>query len=152
MDKSLGYYIKRIGRSIKKYIDNSDYVKENPDVTNVKGFVIGYTLEQNRKGNKVYQKDIEAQFKFNRSTASEVLSNLEELGYITRVASIDDLRLKEIIVTDKGYSMINNFMKLTDKIDDIAFKGLTDDEVKTLKELLARVILNFDGKDDDNLC
>ena len=50
----------------------------------------------------VYQKDVEQEFRIRRSTATVMLQSLEQKGYLVRVASTEDARLKRILLTEKA--------------------------------------------------
>lgn len=50
----------------------------------------------------VFQKDIEEEFEIRPSTATVLLQRMENDGFIQRNQSMQDGRLKKIIVTEKG--------------------------------------------------
>ena len=67
---------------------------------------------------QVYQKDIEAEFNIRRSTATNILKNMEKKELIQRVPAKTDSRLKRIIILPKSLelqSAIDKFMEENDQ-------------------------------------
>lgn len=75
-------------------------------------FLNGFAANEN-----VFQKDVEKEFNIRRSTATNILKNMEEKGLIKRTALPSDSRLKIIEVQESGkkiQSEISKFLVATD--------------------------------------
>ena len=73
-----------------------------PDLSGVRGMVLGDIVRANRNGRDVYQRDIEQWFNIRRSSVTALLQGMEQDGFITRCAVEKDARLKRLVATDKG--------------------------------------------------
>ena len=150
MKEHIGWKIKNISKSIRRNVGNSKLFKENPDLTNVIGWTIGFICKRNCEGIETYQKDIEKEFKISRSTATELLQNMEQHGYLYREVSPLDNRLKRIVLTDKSIELQKNVFNTLDGVDTKMLNGFTKEEKETLFSFLARIQKNLD--EEDELC
>ena len=96
----IGYEVKTLdnlfGRRIDAFMENSGL----RDVTRMHAWIIGF-LYRNRDRD-VFQRDVEAEFRVARSTATNILQLMVRKGYITKEPVAYDDRLKKLILTDKG--------------------------------------------------
>lgn len=150
MKEHIGWRIKNISKSIRRNVGNSKLFKENPDLTNVNGWTIGFICKRNCEGIETYQKDIEKEFKISRSTATELLQNMEQHGYLYREVSPLDNRLKRIVLTEKSIELQKNVFNTLNGVDTKMLNGFTEEEKEKLFSFLARVQKNLD--EEDELC
>ena len=101
MDRKLGFEIGRTSRLIKRILDNNSQKEYIDKVTGTHGWALGY-FHRNRDKD-IFQKDFEKEFDIRRSTASHILSLMEENGIITRESVPYDARLKKIVLTEKDF-------------------------------------------------
>jgi DNA-binding MarR family transcriptional regulator len=64
---------------------------------------------------------------------------MEKNGYIKRVSVSEDARLKKIILTEKGMDIQKNVYDCIVKVEKSLRDELSDDEMKTLIELINRL-------------
>ena len=140
--------IKCLHSLIKKNFDNSDFIKEYPDMTSTKGFVIGYIFKKSEKKELVYQKDIERDFSISRSSASELLNNLENQDLITRVAEESDQRMKRISLTDKSNALMMNLRETMLGTNKKMVSGFTQEEIDLVDSFIDRMIENLKKEDE----
>ena len=150
MKEHIGWKIKNISKSIRRNVGNSKLFKENPDLTNVIGWTIGFICKRNCEEIETYQKDIEKEFKISRSTATELLQNMEQHGYLYREVSPLDNRLKRIVLTDKSIELQKNVFNTLDGVDTKMLNGFSEGEKEMLFSFLARIQKNLD--EEDELC
>jgi DNA-binding MarR family transcriptional regulator len=150
MKERVGWKIKNISKSIRRNVANSELFRGNPDLTNVIGWTIGFICKRNCEGVETYQKDIEREFKISRSTATELLQNMEQHGYLYREVSSVDNRLKRIVLTDKSIELQKNVFNTLDGVDNKMLNGFTEEEKDVLFSYLARIQKNLD--EEDELC
>ena len=131
---------------MKVCLDSSfDDVKLNGLQARILGFV-----EQNDKlGNDVYQKDIEAEFKIRRSSVSSVLDTMEKNGFIFRVSVASDARLKKLVLTEKSKLIGQHYRDTVDLFEQQVSSGFTAEEIETLRRLIARINHNVMHMKDD---
>ena len=125
--------------------DGSDSESSNA-FTAKQGLVIGYIAKNNCEGKEVFQKDIEKEFSIRRSTATGILQLLEKNGYIVREAVKEDARLKKLVLTEKAKQRQQRFIKYLDEITDIAFDGITEEELQNLESIMNKVKKNLEDK------
>ena len=150
MKEHIGWKIKNISKSIRRNVGNSKLFKENPDLTNVIGWTIGFICKRNCEGIETYQKDIEKEFKISRSTATELLQYMEQHGYLYREVSTIDNRLKRIVLTEKSIELQKNVFNTLDGVDTKMLNGFTESEKEMLFSFLARIQKNLD--EEEELC
>lgn len=138
---SIGLELRSLNNLIRRYFEFSSHKKEIETVTGNNGWIIGY-LDQNA-GRDIYQKDLEEHFTITRSTASKVLSLMEQKGLIRREAVAQDARLKKIVLTDKA-KRVKGFMREDAKrMDQILVTGFTDEEIRLLHSYIERMKANI---------
>lgn len=99
--------------------------------------VIGIIDESGDK--PVFQKDISKILRIRRSTATSMLQDMEREGLIVRKPVGRDLRLKQIVLTDKSEEyakVINEEFRL---IENLIVKGFSEEEKQFLKIYLSRI-------------
>ena len=146
MVANIGSKFKKITSLLKWNINHSETFLANPELTNVTGWTIGYISKRMENGLETYQKDIEKEFKISRSTASGLLLNMEEHGYIIREVSKIDNRLKRIILTEKSIELHNKVVNTFDEIERSFLTGFSDDEKKELTNYLTRIEINLEKR------
>ena len=103
--------------------------------------LLGYILRQGEK--PIYQKDLEKAFRITGATASNMLKSLEKTGYIRRIPSKEDGRLKQIVVTEKAIERekkINNDILF---LEDCMTAGFSEEEKRQIFSLMDRLISNI---------
>ena len=144
MRNGVGIKIKKIKSLIRKAIHNSDTFKNNEELTNVFGWTIGFISRRNDSGLETYQKDVEKEFNISRSTASGLLQNMENLGYLYREVSEIDSRLKRIVLTEKSLELHKKVILVFDEIEEKLLRGFTFEEKVQLINFLSRLESNLE--------
>jgi DNA-binding MarR family transcriptional regulator len=67
---------------------------------------------------------------------------METRGLIARRRSDGDRRKSLVVLTREGRSLEKNLLRYVDELNAVAFEGFSDDEIKLLRELLARLCDN----------
>ncbi len=115
---------------IKRYIDSQCMsLQEMKRLTGMHGMILGF-LYRNRDIN-VYQRDLEKEFDFKRSTATKILQLLESKGYIIREGDDGDKRMKRILLTDEALEMNRRISIELSAAEERVESLLTDEEKET---------------------
>lgn len=102
-------------------------------------------INRNEKERDVFQKDIEKCLKLTNPTVTGIVKRLEEKEMIERSPSKEDARYKCLHSTEKGKEMIcKSFSFGATHIEKQLVKGMTDEEIKTLKKLLYKSLKNME--------
>lgn len=76
------------------------------------------------------------------STLSRMVSSLFDGGLLARVRSDDDARSVRLHLTDEGRELADHIIPVASLYERIALSGMSEDEVVSLKALLAKVYNN----------
>ena len=89
--------------------------------------------------------DIQEMLCISKSTVSEALSELAARGLIEYVINEEDRREKRIVETEKGKRYQESAWKILTKFREDVLQGLNEEERKTLRASLDRIIENTKG-------
>ena len=145
----LGKFILDTSHRMKVCLDSSF---GDTNLNGLQARILGFVEYNDQNGKDVYQKDIEAEFKIRRSSVSSVLDTMEKNGYIMRQSVASDARLKKLVLTEKSIQLGQHYKNSVELFENSIKKGLTDEEIKTLKYLFGKVyqnVLNLRGEQDD---
>ena len=88
---------------------------------------------------EVVQRDIEKEFSIRRSTASHMLTLMENNGYVRRVPVPQDARLKRIILTEKGSQAQKRMVDRLRRFEHMLRGGITDEETEFFLDIVRRI-------------
>jgi MarR family multiple gene transcriptional regulator MgrA len=138
----IGILIKIIEKNMEKYINKN---LKNFNITATQENVLWIIFHKNKKGNDVFQKDIEKELDLSNPTVTGIVKRLEEKQLIKRLPSLEDGRYKCLTLTDTGKEVIHKSMDFgVNYIEKKITKDMSENEIKTLKELLIKVINNME--------
>ncbi|WP_444812470.1 MarR family winged helix-turn-helix transcriptional regulator [Streptococcus canis] len=86
------------------------------------------------------QRDLEHYFHMSNPTVTRILQNLEQEGWIKRLANGKDKRHKQLYLTDKALSMQENFKDIANQLESQLTERLTDQELDHLQTLLRKML------------
>ncbi|WP_308008398.1 MarR family transcriptional regulator [uncultured Fusobacterium sp.] len=78
-----------------------------------------------------------------KSTLTDLIKKLVELGYITREKSEKDSRVVEITLTEKGWQFKPLFEEISENLLEKTYKDFTEEEKETIMLLLNRIRKNY---------
>lgn len=91
------------------------------------------------KNNKMTMKDIANCIHRTKPTVTVLVDKLEKLGYLKRAASDKDNRSTYVILTQKGEDFKATFDQISNNLNKMLNKNLSENEVKLLEELLKKM-------------
>lgn len=91
------------------------------------------------KNNKMTMKDIANCIHRTKPTVTVLVDKLEKLGYLKRAASDKDSRSTYVILTQKGEDFKATFDQISNNLNKVLNKNLSENEVKLLEELLKKM-------------
>ena len=145
-DKSISLEIKKIDSLIVRKIMacNKDSLCQ---LTPVQIVVIKYLI--NNKNSIVYQKDIEKKLGLRKSTVSGILGTMIKNGIIIRTDSSNDLRSKEIRLTETGYKLDKAMKKRAIEFEKILQNNISKEELEIFYKVTKQIQKNLEG---DKIC
>ncbi len=92
------------------------------------------------KNGKMTMKDIADSIHRTKPTVTVLIDKLEKLGYLKRVASAEDSRSTNIVLTQKGEDFKAIFEKISKDLNKMLYKNLSLEESELIEKLLRKVI------------
>ncbi|MGX8710219.1 MAG: MarR family winged helix-turn-helix transcriptional regulator [bacterium] len=137
----IGLELRSLNNMIRRYFEFSSHKNEIETITGNNGWIIGYLADNADKD--IFQKDLEDHFTITRSTASKVLSLMEQKGLIQRQAVAQDARLKKLVLTEKAWKIKGLMREDAERMERTLTNGFTEEEVETLYSYLQRMRTNI---------
>lgn len=129
-----GFYFRCIQSQLEKSMN--EQLKEF-DLTRSQLDILRYL--KNAKKDHVNQKDIEEFFHISNPTVTGLLNRLEQKGYVVRLQSPNDKRIRYIQITEKSEDIEKKIKKHISRSENIISKGLSAADKEQLFILLAKV-------------
>ena len=92
------------------------------------------------KQDKISMKDIADKIHRTRPTVTVLVDKLEKFGFVERIVSDKDNRYTYISLTKKGNEFKQSFEKISNDLNNMLYKNLTDKEAETLDNLLLKML------------
>ncbi len=143
--KYVGMEIRALDNLIKRFIDNSINKERLVQVTGSNGWIIGYLWDN--RDRDIYQRDLEAEFRITRSTASKVVNLMVEKGLIIRESVKEDARLKRLTLTEKGAGMAQEMEDGHERIERQIVRGFSKEELEQFYSYLDRLKKNVEQEE-----
>lgn len=140
MNIQIGPKTRKLSRYIKHNLHQIVSEATANRVTHVQARVLFYLEWMEEEKKDVYQKNIEEFLAVSKSTASELISNLENNGYISRVKEENDGRLRKIILLEKGYETNKVIGKTIQDFEKKLQSKLTEDELENFFRIVDKLV------------
>lgn len=114
------------------------------DISGQQGRIIGIVHEWNVEGKPVRQLDIQQMLGITGASTTSLLQGLERKGFISRQVSEGDGRAKELVVTEKGRELMEDFDEIFRDTQALLLRDFSAEERWMLTALLRRMIANVD--------
>ena len=108
----------------------------------MQGWIIGYLYDH--KEEEIFQRDIEAEFYIARSTVTCLVKQMEQKGYIARVAVERDCRLKRLCLLEKGEKLHECFLQNIDNVEKKVREGIDEEELQTFFKVAKQIRENLE--------
>ena len=93
-------------------------------------------------GEPVFSTAIHHDLNISHATVSGLIKKLRAGGYLSYEGSDDDERHKKIIATEKAYTLQQDICDCLKKIETMAFRNFTDQELDEMERLQKKMIDN----------
>ena len=140
-DVHFGALLNQSARVIRRALD-ARISGVNPDLSGVRGMVLGDIVRATRNGRDVYQRDIEQWFNIRRSSVTALLQGMEQDGFITRCAVEKDARLKRLVATDKGRACHAEIEASIAQFESDLQKGIDPQQAAVARAVLEQTLRN----------
>jgi len=82
-----------------------------------------------------------------KTTLTSMLDRMETAGLVERVPDTQNRRQIFVLLTEKARGYREKYDKLSDDMNDIFYKGFSDEEVAGFESQLRRILANFESDD-----
>ncbi len=95
------------------------------------------------KYSKCTMKELASNIHRTKATLTVLVDKLEKIGYVKREKSSDDSRVTYITLTEKGIALKPIFEKISEKLNNLVFKNISEQEEEVLHKLLEKINKNL---------
>lgn len=148
--REIGREIASVGNLIKRHRPGLKEGQEQA-TTRMQRWIIGYMYNKNGD-HRCMQKDVEEAFCITRSTASTILSLMEERGLIVRTPSVHDARCKELTLSSKAVSICEKVAYHVERIETLMRKNISEEDLEIFFSVLERIQKNLEEDDGISCC
>lgn len=131
-----GALIIQTARVIRRALDARISAEVTPELTGVRGMLLGEIVRANQENRDVYQRDVERWMQIRRSSVTAVLQAMEQDGFISRCSVEKDARLKRLSATPKGVAYHERI-----RVSIANFERDLQKEIDPEKQAVARTVL-----------
>ncbi len=142
-DKFISTQLRGLSHRIHRFFENSPNKKEIDSITGTHGWIIAFL--SCKRGEDVFQKDVEREFDVTRSTASKVIDLMEQKGLVRREKVSRDARLRKIVLTQKAEALSKLFESDRNLLEETLTDGFSEEEKEKLCEFIARMKSNLEN-------
>lgn len=139
----IGHRIRKLDNMLKRNMQLALSGQGVDEVTAMNGFIIQYL--HHHADQSVYQRDIEKEFKIGRSAVTNILTRMEENGFIYRETDGSDARLKRLTLTPKGEEQCQLLTSTIEWLNSRQMDGISLEEQEQLFATLEKIERNADG-------
>ena len=112
-------------------------------ITNQQGKLLRLIYDNILAGNSISRHFLEETMDLRGPTVTSLLNSLEKKGYIFRTVSNEDHRAMQLMITPKGEEVVDHIKKVFNSVEEKLLRGMTDEEIQTLRMLLFKVYDNL---------
>ena len=132
--------ISNIREKSAQFINNQLREKGVEGLINSHGTILSILYDYD---GKITMNEIEKINGKKKSTLTDLIKKLVELGYITREKSEKDSRVVEITLTEKGWQFKPLFEEISENLLEKTYKDFTEEEKETIMLLLNKIRKNY---------
>jgi len=94
-------------------------------------------------GEKYTMKDLAEKIHRTKPTVTVLVEKLVDLGYVTKEKSCEDSRVTFINLTEKGWGLKPIFFEVSQKINAVVYKGLSDEKAEFVEKVMETIKKNL---------
>ena len=113
-EEMIGFIVRSLDNMMMRNAVGDEKSEKKGMMPVMQGWIIGYLYDH--KDEEIFQRDIEAEFYIARSTVTCLVKQMEQKGYIARVAVERDCRLKRLCLLEKGEKLHECFLQTFFKV------------------------------------
>ncbi|MCH2191450.1 MAG: winged helix DNA-binding protein [Gammaproteobacteria bacterium] len=135
---STGFLIHDVARLRRNIVNNA---LAHIGLTRTQRWALAYIVRAGSKG--MIQSDLARAMNVGKVSLGATIKHLEQAGLISRDTDPDDLRVKRVIVTDKGLDATIRMTVIVEKLNQDFWKGIDEAKLKEFAEILEVMMGNM---------
>jgi len=139
-EKYILHFLSKTKKKMIKFIENQLIEEGIEDLVPAYGNIL--TALYNNDG-RLMMKDIATIVGKDKSTITALIKSLLKLGYVKKIKSKQDKRITYIELTEKSYAIKNKFDRISNELNEKAYKGFSEEEKEVFLRLLKKMNTNF---------
>ena len=139
--RHVGPAVRTLSHRIGQVLNNIPAVRDNKNMTGIQVWILNFLFRRGQE--PTFQRDVEAEFNIRRSTATEILKQMEKGGLIRRVPVEYDARLKKIVLTDYAEDVRRRIQAQVERAEEMMTHGFTQRELDDFFDYIARFKQNL---------
>ena len=136
-NSDMGHRVRKLDNMLKRNMQLALSRQDVDEVTAMNGFIIQYL--HCHADQAVYQRDIEREFRIGRSAVTNILTRMEENGFIYRETDGGDARLKRLTLTEKGERQCQMLRRTIECLNRRQMDGITPEEEESFFKVLEKI-------------
>ena len=141
-EQRIGSELGMLSNLLKRQMACQPQDEEDSHVTGMQGMIIHYLAVAD--GDR-FQKDVETQFRFRRSTATGILQLMEQHGLLRREPVPQDGRLKRLVLTDKALALHARVMQKLRTTEELMREGISEEDMDTWFRVCGMIRSNLEN-------
>lgn len=141
-EEHFGALVGQTFRVIRRAMDARIAADVTPELTGVRGMLLGEIVRANKENRDVYQRDVEHWMQIRRSSVTAVLQAMEQDGFITRCPVARDARLKRLNATPKGVAYHERIRLSIDHFEQELQRGVEPERQAVARAVLEQILSN----------
>lgn len=141
-EEHFGALVAQAFRVIRRAMDARISAEVTPELTGVRGMLLGEIVRANQEKRDVYQRDVEHWMQIRRSSVTAVLQAMEQDGFITRCSVEKDARLKRLVATPKGVAYHERIHLSIDGFERDLQRNVAPEQLAVARTVLEQVLTN----------
>lgn len=141
-EEHFGALVGQAFRVIRRAMDARIAAEVTPELTGVRGMLLGEIVRANKENRDVYQRDVEHWMQIRRSSVTAVLQAMEQDGFITRCSVEKDARLKRLSATPKGVAYHERIRISIDNFERELQRDVAPERMAVARAVLGQVLAN----------
>lgn len=137
-----GALISQTSRVVRRAMDARISIEVTPELTGVRGMLLGEIVRANKENRDVYQRDVERWMQLRRSSVTALLQAMEQDGFITRCSVEKDARLKRLSATPKGVAYHERIRRSIDNFERDLQRDVAPEQQAVARVVLEQILAN----------
>ena len=129
-EEMIGFIVRSLDNMMMRNAVGDEKSEKKGMMPVMQGWIIGYLYDH--KDEEIFQRDIEAEFYIARSTVTCLVKQMEQKGYIARVA------------VERGEKLHECFLQNIDNVEEKVREGIDEEELQTFFKVAKQIRENLE--------